>query len=1041
MLEHVYHRVPVTALACYGDHVLLAGEGNLLQAYDIKSGAKLRSLQIFEDQSIHSILLAEDLKCGLAWGESLLRKLRFNAEDQIDAGTCLQATDWILDAALCDENGAVAVVTAHNALSIMNLGSAEHDVVESVVPGSNCILYSAHVTWQSPSQCLIASGTAFGDIIVWSASISKPEKGHFSAHAQTHYTFSAHEGSIFGVRLSTQGQARQLGDRYECLLASCSDDRQVKLWDVSDRSAISPHLTELQRDTGFGGKHDDEEYAPPCLARAMGHVSRIWQVRFVHHVAEQITQIMSFGEDASNITWNIRHDGGESGLPLVLIQNSVQTAHAGKHIWAVESSKPGQIISGGADGAIAMRSTVVNSSAPEHVANLTTGTGDSIRAYGFIQEGVLLAVTESGAVGTCQIDTAGSLTMQPISSAIPSFRNYSVIASMYGIAFIGSTTGAVYVYTHENRGLTLLLELGRKVAFLALSSQTNSEAVHLLVATVGNTHATLVSFPNGNIASPTSQEPNKQSLTLPDGFVVTSFDVSGPTDRTPSSVILGARNGSIAILNASSEGAFVLAKLIPKVHGKDAVTAISYRTCDHNSTHGALLHSTGRDGTYAIHALRKRGHEWEVELLHQLELPLGPNVEGMSFRFSGVPLVWGFRGKQFVLYDLSIQQEIMTVDCGGAHRIFAFQPSPEGGTLVWTQQSKIFKQRQSGQAYQLFNSGGHGREIKAIAVSPTEPQIIATGAEDTNIKLVSFDAKRGFRCLQTLKKHNTGIQHLQWSSDGQYLFSSGGFEEFYVWRISRLPSDIGVICEGVHPRTAKSDLRIMGFDITSEKPIAYHGMEFSILFAYSDSSVQQWSYGSGSWTLIASGDYLTACLTEVFTSAGQRITAATDGHLALWYTSPSGDALTWRSRHGVHQNAILDVATHELQDGSSLIFTAGDDNAIGISRIDELGSIKSLIIPRAHAAAVTGLAIIPEMNNTLSMISVSIDQRLKLWEVSIDATSHGADSIDVKLKRNVSTSVADVSSIEVCKLVDESNAVILAGVGMDVWRISAENML
>ncbi|GAB1734987.1 hypothetical protein NU219Hw_g61t1 [Hortaea werneckii] len=1041
MLEHVYHRVPVTALASYGDNVLLAGEGNLLQAYDIKSGAKLRSLQIFEDQSIHGILLAEDWRYGLAWGGNLLRKLRFSEEDRIDAGPCLKATDWILDAALCDESGAVAIVTAHNALSIMSLGNSEHDVVEPLVPGSNCILYSAHVTWQSPSQCLIASGTAFGDIIVWSASISKLEEGHFSAQAQTHYTFSAHEGSIFGVQLSTQWQAKQLGDRYDCLLASCSDDRQVKLWDVSNRSVISPHLTELHRDTGFGGNHDDEEYAPPCLARAMGHVSRIWQVRFVHHVAEQVIQIVSFGEDASNITWNIGHDGGDSGAPLLLIQNSVQTAHAGKHIWAVESRNPDRILSGGADGAIAMRHRVDDSSAPAHVVNLMTESGDSVRAYSFIQEGLLLAVTESGAVGTCQIDTAGSLSMQPVSAAIPSLRNYSVIASMHGIAFIGSTTGAVYVYTHEDSCLTLLLELGRKVAFLALSSPTSSKSVYLLVTTVGNKHATLVSFPTGNITSPIAQQLDQQSLALPEGFVVTSFDTSGPMDSTHSFVILGARNGSIALLNASSEGVFVLAKLIPNVHGKDAVTAISCRTSSCDSTHDMLLHSTGRDGTYAINVLQHTGHEWEVELVHQLELPLGPNVEGMSFQYSGVPMVWGFRGKHFVLYDLSIQQETMTVDCGGAHRIFAFQPGLEGGTLVWTQQSKIFRRRQSRKAHQLLNSGGHGREIKAIAVSPTEPQIIATGAEDTNIKLLSFDAKHGFHCMQTLKKHNTGIQHLQWSSNSQYLFSSGGFEEFYVWRISRLPSAIGVICEGVHPRTAKSDLRVMGFDITSEKPIADRGIEFSILFAYSDSSVQQWSYGSGSWTLIASGDYLTACLTEVFTSAGQRITAATDGHLALWYTSPSGDAMTWRCRYGVHQNAILDVATHELQDGSSLIFTAGDDNAIGISRIDKIGTIKTLVILKAHAAAVTGLAIVPAMDNVFSLISVSIDQRLKLWEVSLDATSHGVDSIDVKLKRNVSTSVADVSSIEVCKLVDESSAVILAGVGLDVWRISTQNTL
>src|SRR5205814_1055862 len=70
-------------------------------------------------------------------------------------------------------------------------------------------------------------------------------------------------------------------------------------------------------------------------------------------------------------------------------------------------------------------------------------------------------------------------------------------------------------------------------------------------------------------------------------------------------------------------------------------------------------------------------------------------------------------------------------------------------------------------------------------------RLCATGSEDTIIRIFKYEetsipgpkgdifATHGLECLGSFKKHTTGIQHLQWSSCGTYLFSSAGMEEFF----------------------------------------------------------------------------------------------------------------------------------------------------------------------------------------------------------------------------------------------------------------------
>jgi hypothetical protein len=260
---------------------------------------------------------------------------------------------------------------------------------------------------------------------------------------------------------------------------------------------------------------------------------------------------------------------------------------------------------------------------------------------------------------------------------------------------------------------------------------------------------------------------------------------------------------------------------------------------------------------------------------------------------------------------------------------------------------------------------------------------------------------------------------------------------------------------------------------------------FDITMAYSDSTLKGWRYTESdcTWALQAEGDYLTACLTSVsslpsltsYEGASRLVTTATDGHITLWNELPAANdptssssapsSLSWPHRQKVHQNAILTSTTQTLRDGSTLLVTASDDNGIALSRLPSTPHVgnpesgakdirSTLLIPRAHAAAVTALATYrcrktsiassSKQEDSFYLLSASIDQRIKVWEVQVDVTAEqgsGAESVKVRKVQNVYTSVADVSCMSLLRLNEDdgddggSTGVLVCGVGMNVWRI------
>lgn len=449
-------------------------------------------------------------------------------------------------------------------------------------------------------------------------------------------------------------------------------------------------------------------------------------------------------------------------------------------------------------------------------------------------------------------------------SQISDLESHSIILSIRhtGVALLSGASGVIYRYQHGSTNLTPLAKLPTKISSLFAQDLTNVWGGSLpngdvrILGIIGTCPGSNVAFAFKNSLNQPMDDHNSSKiiqLELPKKFTVTSASWC----ERDNLIVLGSRDGALKFYIHSSSGAITTiieySCFVEDVHGRDAITSI-VQLPRKDETDLYIL-TTGRDGKFAIHKVVL--HEAETapnihfSTLHISEPSFGPNVEGAFFdNLTKELILWGFRSKEFVVWNDTRQKETMVVECGGSHRNWAYRPTEgkDGGHFVWTKASTGYAHLQAHGSHRVIQSGCHGREIKAVAVNPKavvtqtpESALVATGAEDTTIRIFIYIANytashQAWKCRAIIKNHTTGVQKLQWSPDGKFLFSAGGCEELFAWRIRTIPYiDVGIVQSGECPKVTKaSHLRIMDFNVTA-LPKEH---EFLVSTIYSDSTLR-----------------------------------------------------------------------------------------------------------------------------------------------------------------------------------------------------------
>ncbi|KAK8072376.1 WD40-repeat-containing domain protein [Apiospora saccharicola] len=1066
---------------------LLAGEDNHLRVYDVESSRLCGQAPIFKSQSIHGICVSpcpNDRKKRqvLIWGGTSVSVVPQTLIEQLVSGDVpsripgeIAAPDRVLYGILSPyASGGLALLTAHNELTCfavqadaflwdlvmgvpwLYLGRFRHSLCDD---RTIRIWDITEVRGDRSSQRIqyfqefsAARETGFRDSLVSAA-------GEGQADDRCLAVAMGHASRIWHVEFSFQVMPERQFDTAALDIWSFGEDATVQKWDMSLHD-LQPSMKTLES----SGK----PVADPKQLTRLSH-----QATYHNHSGKHIWSRALTWDDAYGL---LIATGGSDGRILLVRASQAASRSCLNEVPLEEYSS---LPHGSVTSSDSQPPTLTTT--PEGTSSVPSGqppegqkkkkskfrkVKETFNHFNFVSESSLLAITNSGRLfrGVFKPEISwDEVTVVP--EVRESLRSYTVIASSgsTGTALIGTSSGTVYLYrdyavpviepiAQVSGKVEGLFDLSRKTKYIQVSSPSDdikpsavsSDLPLFLVTAFGSPAAILLTLDS----SMDNAQVTKTELALDKGFAVTTAAIC---DRH---VILGSRNGRVSVLKPYQGGYSVL-ECQYKATTKDAITSISLLP---SSTSEGIMDilMTSRDGKYRVHRISIEDEQFQGLLLHETSPPFGPVIESAWFYEntdgSKDLMLCGFRSKNFVVWNETQGREVVTADCGGAHRMFAYTPlsaSSEGCRFVFTKSSQlcVFSQLQA--SHSTLKSGGHGREIRSVASSGP---FVATGAEDTNIQLWRYKPCRDLRCITVLEKHTTGIQTLRWYEQS-YLFSSGGIEEFFVWKVTPLENDhlgLAVVCEATFTDKSEiGDLRIMDFDIQLLGEDAGANSLFAITMALSDSTLQTYSYSKDNgFHLLARGSYTGACFSQLRhlsfnDSVLEILTAATDGHVGIWKAPISlaldGDDLaqyTALTISRIHQSTIKSLDIRQTSDTgcpSYLLATGGDDNAIAFSHLQqdaESGQLvfgKKHIVRPAHGAAITGVAILKSSfdQNQATVVSISNDQRVLKWRVVDWATGNAK----FQLLESHHSAIADAGDLE--QLSDDK--VIVGGVGMEIW--------
>ncbi|ODV90613.1 hypothetical protein CANCADRAFT_108452 [Tortispora caseinolytica NRRL Y-17796] len=928
---------PATAIAFYHNDFLIAGHGPLLRIFNWKTAEQITEYRIFERNCVRGLFIAEDE--ALVWGATSFAVVSLtDALEQRKTAKECHSFDWIFSGIVHNET--IYLLTAHNV--VLAVDKESHKVIQTYSCIEDPMLYSGDLAVKD-DRIHVASGTIFGPILVWSLDSLTPR-----------HRLVGHVGSIFAVKWSADLTR----------LATGSDDRSIKLWDVSS------------------GR---------CLSAGWGHDARVWALQFIDN-----NTLLSSSEDCTCRVWR-------QNQTLQCTDNRL--VHVGKHAWNVAFNCRSRVYAScGGDGAVFLNDIDLT----QHIAlpdttidkSLANGHGTAWKGFTDYAPRCLLAATDTGAVMRLSLrpEPVASLLVEPATinsnTSISTWPHSTLSCFSDGegsLVVFCHNTGRIYAHwTHGTAKRTIHLCRGSADTHY-LFSQSSAPGDSLIMD--------VFDFSATGLSNHSSVH-----LTTPAAFLTSSTCVL----ETQGLIVAGSRLGSIAVYSLNhTQLQYTQSGVLSQGSAVTSLTATDT---------GSVLCTT-RDGFYALLDIA----EDKLVITHSSKVAKG-SIEGGRL-FCGSLYLWGFRTNTFVFWNATEHYTYFSVVCGGIHRAWAFVADLESNCARFTfakagalhQVERPIRSEKFAQS--SLTNAFHGREVRSIKFSP-HGDVLATGAEDTLIRLSTVTSDGRIETKTVLNHHVSGIQDMAWAATGRYLFSSGGREELYAWKVEWNKPVLAASMVSAAPKFSENaDLRITGLCTFTDELVQYTAGCFS------DSSICVWRFENETFVPAVKGVYRSCCLLniDVVEADDKRwlVLTATDGYVIVYALDlAASELLSPALTVKVHQSGIKGYVRFAKGRDSWYILCGGDDCAIAVVEftVAPTATAKVVSVKRsAHSSCITGL-IRTSLNE---FVSISEDQNVRKWRVSEG---------ELELLESHYTCIADTGSGDYYE-----KCLVIGGSGISTW--------
>jgi WD40 repeat protein len=334
-------------------------------------------------------------------------------------------------------------------------------------------------------------------------------------------------------------------------------------------------------------------------------------------------------------------------------------------------------------------------------------------------------------------------------------------------------------------------------------------------------------------------------------------------------------------------------------------------------------------------------------------------VESVAFSPDGQRIVTGSDDHTAKVWDAASGRELLTLK-GYSWGLVSF--SRDGQRIVTVDRTaKVWQwEAASGQELsvrELPTLQGDGDWIQYAAFSRDGRRIvIVTGSSDNTAKL--WDAATG-RELFTYKGHNSCINSVAFSPDGQRIVTGSSDNTAYVWEVA----------SGVRPRNIGGNLLTLTGHNNDISSVAFSPDGQRIVTGSFDRTAKVWDAASGRELLTLTG-HSEIVNSVAFSPDGQRIvTCSGDRTAKVWETASGRELLTLSG----HSDWVASVAFSP--DGQRIVTGSNDKTA----KVWDAASGRELLTLTGHNALIRSVAFSPDGQR---IATGSADRTAKVWDAA-----------------------------------------------------------